>query len=90
MDLESGDIKELTTASYVYGYSFSQDKTRVAWISRHGTGPYTSCLNIMRSDGTQSKELVCDTPQATFTWDDPSWSPDGSRVVLRVNVQGKR
>lgn len=90
MDVDSGDIKELTKASYVYGYSFSQDKTRVAWISRSGTGPYTSCLNIMNTDGTQSKELICDTPQATFTWDDPSWSPDGSRVVLRVNIQGKR
>ena len=44
----------------------------------------------MDLDGTQNTEIVCDTPEAKFTWDAPSWSPDGTKIVTRVNVHGQR
>ena len=90
MDLDSGEVAALTNEAYIYGYSFSPDNTQIVWISRHGKGPYRSCLNIMDIKGRQNQEIVCDTPQATFTWDRPSWSPDASRVATRVNIHGQR
>ena len=89
MDMDTGAIQALTDTAYVYGYSISQDKKQVAWISRTGSSPYASCLNIMDLDGTQNTEIVCDTPEAKFTWDAPSWSPDGTKIVTRVNVHGQ-
>ena len=90
MGLDNGQPEVLTEVPYTYGYRFSPDETQIAWLPRRGERPFVTCLNTMAPDGSNPKEHVCDTPEATFTWGNPSWAPDGRGVVLRVNINGKR
>jgi dipeptidyl aminopeptidase/acylaminoacyl peptidase len=90
LSLADGALIQLTTEQYTYGFGISPDETTLATIARRGDGPYTSCLRTMALDGTNAKDVLCDTPSATFTWSEVSFSPDGKTVVVAVNVDGRR
>ena len=90
LDLAGGTVEALTTVPYTYGYQFSPDEKRIAWLPRKGEHPFVTCLATMDPDGSNPTEHVCDTPKATFTWGSPSWAPDGRGVVVRVNINGQR
>ena len=88
--LEDGATTALTDEPYLYGWSLSPDESRFGLVVRRGDGPYTSCLETMNVDGSNRQQIVCDTPAAQFSWRGPAWAPDGSGVLVRVNVEGKR
>jgi len=90
LSLDDGTTTALTQEPYLYGWSLSPDETQFALVVRRGEGPYTSCLETMKLDGSDRKEILCDTPAAQFTWRGPVWSPDASAVIIRVNIEGKR
>ncbi len=90
LSLDDGEVTALTQEPYLYGWSLNPDKTRFALIVRRGDGPYTSCLETMAIDGSDRNEVLCDTPAAQFSWARPSWAPDGSGVIVRTNINGKR
>jgi dienelactone hydrolase len=90
LSLNDGQLTALTDEPYLYGWSLDPAEQRFALVVRRGTGPYTSCLETMNLDGSDRVQHLCDTPQATLSWSKPSWAPDGSGVILRVNLQGQR
>jgi dipeptidyl aminopeptidase/acylaminoacyl peptidase len=90
MPLDGGTPERLTDSAYQYGYSFSPDNTRIALLPREGDGPFSTCLHTTDLDAREATQVVCDTPAAAFTWDSPSWAPDGRGVLTRVNVDGSR
>lgn len=90
MPSAGGDPKRLTDEPYHYGFSFSPDHSRIALVPRRGDGPYTSCLEVVEVATMQRTTAVCDTPAASLSWSEPSWSPAGDKVVLRINIDGKR
>lgn len=90
MPVDGGTPERLTDAPYHYGYSFSPDEAQIALLPRQGEGPFTTCLQTTDLGGASPTDVICDTPQATFTWHTPSWAPDGRGVLTRVNLGGSR
>ena len=87
MDLETGAAEMFTDNDYTYGYNVSDDESLLAYIARNGTEePFNSCLHIRNlADGTD-REVVCDggAEDTRFTWSGIYFSPDMSRVYVRV------
>lgn len=90
LDPDDGVPVALTDEPYLYGWAFDNAEQRIAVLARRGDGPYTTCLRTMNLDGADARDVSCDTPELTFTWDRPVWSPDGRAVVTAVNVAGRR
>jgi len=90
LSLDDGQVEALTDEPYLYGWSLDPRQERFALVVRRGSGPYTSCLETMNLDGSARTQLLCDTPEATLTWSQPSWAPDGRGVILKVNLAGQR
>lgn len=91
LDLGSGELVQQTEHDYVYGLGFSADESTIAYLPRKGTkAPFESCL-VLRTVATGKEERVlCDTPELTFTWGEPEFSPDGLEVYFNAQVKGDR
>lgn len=90
MSVDGGVPERLTDEPYIYGFSFSPDDTQIALVPRRGEGPFTSCLERMDIASGERTSVLCDTPEATFTWGRPSWSPDARGALVSVNLDGQR
>lgn len=90
MSRADGALTQLSHEPYVYGRGWSEDEDELAVLARRGEGPFTTCLRRMGADGSAASDVLCDTPQASFTWSNVSWAPDDSGVALRVNIDGRR
>lgn len=90
MPAAGGTPERVTDEPYIYGFSFSPDKSEIALLPRRGDGPYQSCLERMDIATGQRTPVICDTPEATLTWSSPSWAPDGRGVLVRVNLDSQR
>lgn len=91
MAADTGAIRRLTDHDYVYGVGTNQERTRIAYVPRHGTrAPYRSCLRVIDVSTLEDREVVCDTPELTFTWCTPAMSPDGRWVVINANRANDR
>jgi dipeptidyl aminopeptidase/acylaminoacyl peptidase len=90
LSLADGALTRLTDEPYLYGWSFDPAEERVAVVARRGEGPYQSCVETMKADGSDRKPVVCDTPKATLTWTSPSWAPDARGLIVSANVDGQR
>jgi dienelactone hydrolase len=85
MASDTGSMRRLTDHDYVYGMGLDKPRARLAYIARHGQrGPYRSCLRVIDLTSGADREVVCDTPELTFTWCSPSFRPDGSAVILQA------
>lgn len=89
--------EQITFADYVYGWGFSTDEDReqIAYLARSGKqAPYRTCLRLLDVRDPKGKiadqEVVCDTPQLSFTWSSPRFSPDNKRVYFAAQVDGDR
>ena len=94
--------EQVTHADYVYGWGLSEGAqdgaakdARIAYLARTGTkAPYTTCLRLLDlADPTAEgadRQLVCDTPELTFTWSSPHFSPDNQKVYFDAQVEGDR
>ncbi|MCA9694673.1 MAG: prolyl oligopeptidase family serine peptidase, partial [Myxococcales bacterium] len=91
LDLGTGVLAQVTQHDYVYGFGFDERRERIAYLPRAGTkAPYRSCLNVLDTATLQSREIVCDTPELTFTWSHPRFSPEGDEVFFSAQVEGDR
>ncbi|KIG13772.1 Dipeptidyl anminopeptidase [Enhygromyxa salina] len=88
---------QITNADYVYGWGFSEDDghAQIAYLARTGQqAPYRTCLRLLDAqDPTREgadQEVVCDSPELTFTWSSPHFSPDGQQIYFSAQVQGDR
>lgn len=76
-------MRRLTDRPYVYGFGLDRAEEHVAYIARYGDGhPFHSCLNVIELEARTDREVVCDTPEVTFTWTNVVFSPDGATVVI--------
>ncbi len=85
MAADTGALRRVTDHDYVYGMGLDKPRARLAYIPRHGQrAPYRSCLRVIDLATMADREVVCDTPELTFTWCAPSFRPDGTGVVLQA------
>ncbi|MCX4241857.1 S9 family peptidase [Paraliomyxa miuraensis] len=106
LDLQSGALTQVTQHDYVYGLGFSPDESIVAYLPRQGRkaggaagdahegppkkAPYETCL-VLRTIATGAEQqVVCDSPDLTFSWSEPRFSPDGQEIYFNAQVQGDR
>lgn len=89
--------EQITTADYVYGWGFSEDDahTQIAYLARSGQqAPYQTCLRLLDASAPQhegaDKQIVCDSPELSFTWSTPHFSPDNQQVYFAAQVEGDR
>ena len=85
--------EQITRADYVYGFGVSGDERHIAYLARSGKqAPYRTCLRLLDTTApTQAdRELVCDSPELSFTWSSPRFSPDGRRIYTAAQVEGDR
>jgi dienelactone hydrolase len=87
--------EQITTADYVYGFGFSEDDSKIAYLARSGQkAPYRTCLHLLdpanpKAEGAD-KEILCDTPALQFTWGTPRFSPDNKFVYFVAQIEGDR
>lgn len=87
--------EQITTADYVYGYGLSEDRGQIAYLARSGQkAPYSTCLRILDANDPKAegadKKIVCDSPELSFTWSSPRFSPDGQQVYFVALTDGDR
>jgi dipeptidyl aminopeptidase/acylaminoacyl peptidase len=91
LDLADGKISQVTDHDYVYGYGFDESDERLAYLPRQGTqAPYRACLHVMEVSTHEDRRVVCDSPELSFTWSRPRFSPDGREVYLSAQIDGDR
>lgn len=87
--------EQITTADYVYGFGFSEDDAKIAYLARTGQqAPYRTCLRLLDAGDPKGKnadqEVVCDSTSLQFTWGTPRFSPDGKYVYFAAQMDGDR
>ena len=72
LSLVDGSIEQITDNDYTYGYGFSPDGKRMAYLARRGTTePFNSCLMLFDFVSGLEREVRCDEGGADrFTWSD--------------------
>jgi Tol biopolymer transport system component len=76
----------IASADYESVATWSWDNKRIALVRRRPVGNTTQDdIYLINADGSNG-HWASPTPSAYWVYD-PSWSPDGSRLVVRVNVQ---
>lgn len=89
--------EQITFADYIYGWGLSADEgqSQIAYLARSGQqAPYRTCLRLLDVADPKAKnadrEVVCDSPELSFTWSSPRFSPDNKRVYFAAQLQGDR
>ncbi len=92
LDLSSRALTQVTEHDYVYGFGFDDADARIAYLPREGDKPgnYRTCLRVLEVASGDDREVVCDTPELSFTWSSPRFSPDGREVFFTALVGGDR
>lgn len=91
LDLGTKALTQVTHHDYVYGFGFSSDDSKVAYLPRQGKkAPFRTCLNVRDVASGEDRKIVCDSPELTFTWSDIRFSPDGRQVYFNAQVKGDR
>jgi dipeptidyl aminopeptidase/acylaminoacyl peptidase len=89
--------EQITFADYVYGWGLSADAnhSQIAYLARSGQqAPYRTCLRLLDASDPKAnsadREVVCDSPELSFTWSSPRFSPDNKRVYFAAQQGGDR
>lgn len=91
LSLADGKLEQVTQHDYVYGVGFSEDDKTIAYLPRKGKkAPFSTCLHLREVDSGTERVVVCDTPELTFTWGSPTFSPDGKELFFDAQVEGDR
>ncbi|MBZ5541053.1 MAG: hypothetical protein LAN61_11105 [Acidobacteriia bacterium] len=76
-------FKVLPEGAFPYGFSWSPDGTRLAYVV---AGKNTSALFVAGTDGSPPKSLT----EVNSVIIAPQWSPDGKQIVFSDSGHGKR
>jgi dipeptidyl aminopeptidase/acylaminoacyl peptidase len=92
LDVQSGALAQVTDHDYVYGFGFSEDDARVAYLPRAGAtaAQFRTCLRVREVASGSEREVICDSPALSFTWSSPRFSADGREVYFTALVDGDR
>ena len=88
LDIEGGAVRRLTSTEAMATLpSVSPDGRRVAYTVQSGTQQtgITSDIYVMNLDGTNPTRLTRDSIAVNT---DPSWSPDGTRLIFSSDRDG--
>jgi Tol biopolymer transport system component len=81
MDVNGGDVKQLTNSGDNEWPSWSPDNSKIASQS-HRDGNWE--IYVMDADGPNQKRLTIDSANLDLG---PDWSPDGSRIIWNKGMQ---
>ncbi|MCA9635558.1 MAG: hypothetical protein KC420_05925, partial [Myxococcales bacterium] len=91
LDLESKALRQVTDHDYVYGFGFSPDEATIAYLPRSGKkAPFKACLRLLDVKSGEGRDVLCDSPELSYTWSTPRFSPDGREVYFNALVGGDR
>ncbi len=92
MDPGDGRIEPITSGDYLYGWSFSEDQSLLAYLTRAGRQePFNACLHIRDLETGEDRRILCDEGGADrFTWSALLFTPAKDRVILTVQHDGDR
>lgn len=91
MNLEDKKIEKLTDVPYIFGWSFNDDKTKIAYVVRMGhLDKRLGELRVLDLKTGDSELIMHDSEDFRFTWGTPSWSPDGKHVALPALKEANR
>ncbi len=88
ISMSDGSVEQITDNDYTYGFSFSPDGGRLAYIARRGvTEPFNSCLMLRDLRSGDEREVWCDGGGADrFTWSDIHFQYEHSDDAAHDNV----
>jgi hypothetical protein len=95
LDLRTGQEQELTSRGAVnVEPRLSPDGTRIAWVSTQGSGHFNLFVADVRASGLRNPRPLVAARQSRIAryyyspWDhalNPSWTPDGKRILFVSN-----
>lgn len=91
LDLESGELEQVTKADSVHGFGVSDDEQSLAYLQRNGKHtPYRTCLRLRDLESGREREITCDNEALRFTGSRPRFTPDADAVYLNAQSGGDR
>ena len=92
LDLDDGELEQLTDVDYIYGYGFSDDDRLMGYVARHGSSePFNSCLHVRDLHSDEDQVIWCDEGgDDRLTWTGVEFSPDAHSAIVRMQHDGNR
>lgn len=84
-------LTQVTDDDYIYGWGFNETGTKLAYLPRTGTkAPFKSCLVLMDPKTREREEVVCDSPELSFSWSSLRFSPDDKEIYFHAKIGQQR
>ena len=86
MDPATGKTECFTDVPYIYGWSFNDDKSLIAYVARisQDGDDHTDEFHILDVKTLEDKMICNDRPDYRMTWSEFALSPDNSGCILTV------
>ena len=86
MNPETGETTCFTDVPYIYGWSFNDDKSLIAYVARvsQDGDDHTDEFRILNLNTLEDKLICEDRPDFRMTWSDFAISPDNTGCILTV------
>ena len=86
MDPETGETVCFTDVPYIYGWSFNDDKSLIAYVARTSQDgdDHTDEFRLLNVKTLEDKLICEDRPDFRMTWSEFSLSPDNTGCMLTV------
>ena len=86
MDPETGETECFTDVPYIYGWSFNDDKSLIAYVARisQDGDDHSDEFRILNVKTLEDRLICEDKPDFRMTWSDFALSPDNTGCILTV------
>jgi len=92
IDMETGEIEQVTHNDYTYSWGFSDDDRYLAYLSRKGEKePLVTTLHVRDMQTGEDRAILSDEGgDDRFTWGFLRFTPDNRSVILKIQHDGQR